>query len=360
MDVATLLERAAAIPSVSGAEGELADFLTSQLATFCGEAFVDAAGNAVGRVGSGPLEVTFLGHIDTVPGVVPVRVQDGKLYGRGTVDAKGPFCTAVAAAARLPQNVKDALTLTLIGAVEEEVPSSKGARFAVNAYAKPDLLIIGEPSSWDALTLGYKGRLVGRLELVKPAFHSAGEGTTAAEDLVTCWQKVQTWAEGTPTASAGPFDRVQVALQGFNTHADGLSQKAEAVIGLRLPPSCPPAEAERGLRRALRASEGLELTFSGHETAYRGPKDTPLTRAFRVAIRAEGGTPRFKVKTGTSDMNVVAPLWDVPMLAYGPGDSALDHTPNEHTELAELARAVKVLGGALEHLAKGSRNAKTP
>ena len=362
MDVVTLLKRAARIESVSGAEREVADFLVSQLRAFCDEAFVDAAGNAVGRVGSGPLNVTFLGHIDTVPGTVPVRVEGGKLYGRGTVDAKGPFCTAVAAASSLPQEVKDALTVTLIGAVEEEMPSSRGARFAVNAYPKPDLLIIGEPSSWDAMTLGYKGRLVLKLTLSKPAFHSAGEGTTAAEDLVVGWGKVQAWAAGTPTSSSGPFDRVQVALQAFNTHADGLSQKADMTAGLRLPPSCPPAEAERGLRRALQdggGGEGLELTFTGHETAYRGPKDTALTRAFRVAIRAAGGTPRFKVKTGTSDMNVVAPTWDVPMLAYGPGDSALDHTPNEHVDLAELGRAVKVLGGALEHLAKVNRTVKT-
>ena len=354
LDVAALLEHAVRLESVSGAEGAVAEYLVSQLATFCNETSVDGAGNAVGRVGSGPLQVTFLGHIDTVPGVVPVRVQGGKLYGRGTVDAKGPFCAAVAAASRLPQTFKDALTLTLIGAVEEEVPSSKGARFAVKTYPKPDLLIVGEPSSWDAMTLGYKGRLVVKLELTKPTFHSAGDGTTAAEDLILCWHKVRAWAEGVPGATSGPFDRVQVTLGSFNTAADGLEQRAEAVVGLRLPPACPPADAERGLRRTLSDAPAgtLSVSFSGHETAYRGPKDTPLTRAFRVAIRAAGGTPRFKVKTGTSDMNVVAPFWDVPVLAYGPGDSALDHTPDEHVELAELGRAVKVLTGVFDYLAR--------
>ena len=62
--------------------------------------YVDDAGNAVGEAGAGP-EIVLLGHIDTVPGVVPVRIEDGKLYGRGSVDAKGPFATFVAAAARL-------------------------------------------------------------------------------------------------------------------------------------------------------------------------------------------------------------------------------------------------------------------
>jgi LysW-gamma-L-lysine carboxypeptidase len=58
--------------------------------------------------------------------------------------------------------------------------------------------------------------------------------------------------------------------------------------------------------------------------------------------------PRFVVKTGTADMNVVAPHWpETPVLAYGPGDSNLDHTPNEHIDLNEYLRAIEVLKGTL-------------
>ena len=356
LDLLALLKRAVAIPSVSGAEAAVAAFLVSQMRAFCNEAFVDDAGNAVGRVGSGPLKVYFLGHIDTVPGEVPVRVEGGQLYGRGAVDAKGPFCAAVVAASSLSEAAKDALTLTLIGAVEEEVPSSKGARHALAAYPKPDMVIIGEPSGWDAMTLGYKGRLVVKLRLEKPNFHSAGDDTTAAEELVTCWQEIKAWAEG---VGSGIFDGVQTALQSFNTDNDGLTQRAEAVVGLRLPPAYPPERAGAALLELL-ADTDLTMNFFGHEHPYRGPKDTALTRVFRVAIRAEGGTPRFKLKTGTSDMNVVAPHWDAPMLAYGPGDSAFDHTPSEHVDIAELGRAVAVLGGVLEHLARANRTDKTP
>ena len=42
------------------------------------EAFVDAAGNAVGIWGKGEREIVLLGHIDTVPGHIPVR-QEGDL-----------------------------------------------------------------------------------------------------------------------------------------------------------------------------------------------------------------------------------------------------------------------------------------
>jgi LysW-gamma-L-lysine carboxypeptidase len=60
--------------------------------------------------------------------------------------------------------------------------------------------------------------------------------------------------------------------------------------------------------------------------------------------------PGFKRKTGTSDMNVVAPVWRCPIVAYGPGDAALDHTPDEHLRLPEYRSAISVLGRALADL----------
>jgi len=87
------------------------------------------------------------------------------------------------------------------------------------------------------------------------------------------------------------------------------------------------------------------------EQAVRLGKSNPLVRGFLGAIRAQGGTPGFKVKTGTSDMNVVASGgWECPMLAYGPGDSSLDHTPREHIDLDEYGRAIDVLTAVLEGL----------
>ncbi len=342
------LTQAISIPSVSGNEAELAHYLVSEMKSFTTSAFVDEAGNAVGKLGHGPLKLYFLGHIDTVPGEIPVRVEDNVLWGRGSVDAKGSFCTAVAAASKLSDSFKEKVSLTLIGATEEESPTSKGARYAVQAYEKPDLIIIGEPSNWDAMTLGYKGRLVSHWSVKKENFHSAGEGTTAAEDLVDIWNQLKTQADAYNQGKKGIFSALQIALQSISSQSDGLVQSATASIGYRLPTELSPND----LIKILESHDfQAEVNFTGQEIAYRSKKDTALTRAFRVAIREAGGKPRFKVKTGTSDMNVVAPDWNVPMLAYGPGDSALDHTPFERLELSEYQKAVAVLTTAFERLA---------
>jgi [amino group carrier protein]-lysine/ornithine hydrolase len=93
--------------------------------------------------------------------------------------------------------------------------------------------------------------------------------------------------------------------------------------------------------------------FSGEESAFRAEKNTPLVRAFVSAVRKYAGEPTFLNKTGTSDMNVVGPAWGCPILAYGPGDSSLDHTPEEHVELEEWVQGVAVLVEALRKVTGG-------
>lgn len=98
-----------------------------------------------------------------------------------------------------------------------------------------------------------------------------------------------------------------------------------------------------------RQPEG-ELVLDLGDPPFEAERNTPVVRALLRAIRAQGGTPRFKLKTGTSDMNVWGPAWGCPIVAYGPGDSALDHTPHEHIDIGEFLRGVDVLTGALELL----------
>ena len=346
-----LLIETVRIPSVSGEEGVAARFLTDWMTAHGFTAHIDEAGNAVGERGSGPYTVALLGHIDTVPGNIPVHVDEsGVLHGRGSVDAKGPFCTFVAAVAALPPEALAQARFVCIGATEEEAPSSRGARHAMHTLT-PDAVLIGEPSGWAGLTLGYKGRLVAKLRVTKDNFHTAGEGTSAADDLTEAWFRIRAWAESVGAGSPGIFDRVQATLQDLGALSDGLTQTAWASVGLRLPPELAPYAAQDAV---YEAATGLtaDISFTGHESAVRHPKDNALTRALRTAIRAQGGTPTFKVKTGTSDMNVVAELWPVPTLAYGPGDSSLDHTPEERLDLAEYDRAVLVLTDALTRLAR--------
>ena len=49
-------------------------------------------------------------------------------------------------------------------------------------------------------------------------------------------------------------------------------------------------------------------------------------------------------------MNLVGPAWGTPIVAYGPGDSNLDHTPDEHIEISEYLSGIQVLVNTLEKI----------
>jgi LysW-gamma-L-lysine carboxypeptidase len=76
-----------------------------------------------------------------------------------------------------------------------------------------------------------------------------------------------------------------------------------------------------------------------------------------AGIRLAGGAPTPKVKTATSDMNTLAEVWDVPMATYGPGDSRLDHSDDEHILVADYLSGIEVLGTALRELGRALREA---
>ncbi len=348
----TLLRQLVETPSLSGQERPAVELLVDWMEAQGLAAHVDGAGNAVGTLdggpagdGSPPRTIVLLGHIDTVHGQPPVVERDGRLYGRGTVDAKGPLAAfAVAAAAA---GAQPGWRIQIVGAVEEEAATSKGARYLAAKGPRPDLVVIGEPSGWSRLTLGYKGRLLATVTVQQPLAHRSGGAATACELAVAFWNRAGQAIAGLNEGRNRAWDQVLPALRSFCSSDDGLVETAQLELGFRLPPEHGP----EAIKTLLGSVDGVtQMAFSGEEVAYQGSKNTPLVRAFLAAIRRQGGEPGFLFKTGTSDMNVVGPLWDCPILAYGPGDSRLDHTPEEHVDLAEWRQGVTVLTDVLRQL----------
>jgi acetylornithine deacetylase/succinyl-diaminopimelate desuccinylase-like protein len=147
-----LLRRMVETPSPSYEEAALAEFLVDIMTEFGFDAYIDEAGNAIGEIecGAGPT-VMLLGHMDTTPGVIPVRSDAGRLYGRGAADAKGPLAAMICAAA---ETTDFAGRIVLVGTVEEETPDSRGALAILREHGPPDALVIGEPGGWSSVVLG--------------------------------------------------------------------------------------------------------------------------------------------------------------------------------------------------------------
>lgn len=355
---AAFLEELVGTPSVSGAEAPAVELFVRRAREIGLEARTDVAGNAIATRRSsipGAPEIVLLGHIDTVPGDIPVRVVSGVLHGRGAVDAKGPLAAFLVAAARLPG--EPPATVHVVGAVGEETPNSPGARHIAETFT-PDACLIGEPTGAAGYALGYKGRLLVEATFEQSTAHSAGPGGSACDAAHAWWgaalRAVSAIAPsggvGAPGVgpTGGAFDCVQASIREMRSNSDGLRDAATLRAGFRLPLSVAPQELEALLRDVPNGPQRIE--FAGHTPAFRSARDNPAAAALSGAIRSMGASPRPLVKTGTADMNIVGPRWRCPIAAYGPGDSALDHTPEERIEIVEFLRAIRTLESALPDL----------
>jgi LysW-gamma-L-lysine carboxypeptidase len=334
--------------SPTGQESGAVTYLVDAMQQLGFQAHVDSIGNAVGTIGSGSREIVLLGHIDTVAGEITIRQENDSLYGRGSVDAKGPLASFVAAASQA--QISPDWRITVIGAVGEE-GDSRGARYLCDNYPAPEMAVIGEPSGWNAITLGYKGSLWARVSIHQPASHTASGATSACDQAVIFWNQFSNEIAAINEGKTRLFDRLSPSIRTMNFTSDGFTDHAILNLNVRLPQGIDLNTMMR-LMDVCKEKTGVspEIEVPDYMPAYLGDKNTPLVRAFLAGIRAAGGAPGFKLKTGTADMNLVAPAWNCPAIAYGAGDSTLDHTANEHIEIPEYLLGIQVLKAALEKI----------
>lgn len=308
---------------------------------------VDRAGNGFARKGRGRPRLLFLGHIDTVEGRRPVRRRGGRVYGRGSVDAKGALAAALCAG----RSFDGGGELLIVAAVGEEA-DSRGARHLVSRRA-PDRVVVGEPSGWDGVTIGYKGelQLVATFRGRRTHYSSPTPTTT---DVALDWTAaVRALALSRTTESL--FQSLTAKTVAVESRRVGDAETTRVTIDFRLPPGLTTDQV-----LALLPTEPGHPKFAVRIRAepIEVARGNPTVLALSEGIRAQGTRPTLWRKSGTSDLNVVVPAWKVPAAAYGPGDARLDHTSRESLAIAELDRAVVVLRGAFERLARDGAGRK--
>jgi LysW-gamma-L-lysine carboxypeptidase len=300
----------------------------------------DAVGNGIARIGTGPPTILFLGHIDTVEGELPVRLTDDRLYGRGTCDAKGPLAAALIAASHHQGRGQ----IAIVAAVGEE-RDSRGARHLLTHLPRPEFLIVGEPSGWDAATIGYKGNLSLVLRLDGTRSHLSSPDPTTIEEGLAFVDRLRRNLEGRRGSTS--FGSPSLKVHSINTMIRGGTDQVEIAVNVRLPPGLAPDDV---LAFIEGAGPRVRCEVIDRSPAVEMDPKNEVARALCAGIRDLGARPTLLRKSGTSDLNVVEPAWSCPAAAYGPGDSHLDHTDAEHILIEDFRRAIKVLEIAFSRL----------
>ena len=170
------------INSPSGEEADAARLIQQKMeALDYDEVQVDSAGNVIASrrgLREGPV-ILFDGHMDVVPVTNPkewqcspfsAEIMDGKIWGRGATDMKGPLAAAIIALGRIPAD-QFCGTLVVSASVGEEIHEG-GAIAKVIEEVKPDFVIICEPSECSVIT-GQKGRAGIWVEVTGISAHSS-------------------------------------------------------------------------------------------------------------------------------------------------------------------------------------------
>jgi len=367
----SLLTSMLEIYSPSGEEEEISNFLAREMENLGFRVRKDEVGNVIGEIGQGKLVILLCGHMDTVEGYIPVRVENNKLYGRGAVDAKAPLAAMIVAASTFVKKSFPGKIL-VVGVVDEE-GSGRGIKHFIKEGIQPDYAIFGEPSGIGKIVFGYKGILDIKITCETPSGHTAAPWLfdNAIEKAMEIWRQIRKLHLREEKLRSRFYSTTSclTKINGGNA-SSMIPSKCDIYVQLRIPPQFTPEqvfnEVERKIKRyqATNPKVSVKVEMGSVTNAFEADRRSVLVRALAWAIRKTTlNYASFSRKTGTGDMNVLGNALKIPVVTYGPGDSRLDHTPNEHIDLQEYLTSIKAYQKALMKLTelldnRGAKNLK--
>jgi LysW-gamma-L-lysine carboxypeptidase len=355
------------IYSPSGKEKVIAEFLVEEMTKLGFKVRKDAIGNVIGEIGDGEPTILLCGHMDTVTGHIPLRVEKGKIYARGAVDAKGPLAAMVMAAEAVAKEPSFEAKIVVASVVEEEA-TSRGVKHLIKDGISADYAIFGEPSGVGNITVGYKGNLHIRITCKTETGHSSTPWLyeNALEKGFEIWQQIKDSLKPVETQQS-PFYAVTACL----TKVSGgransvIPFESETHIDLRVPPQFTAEQIFNNAKKIIKEYDTanpkvkVNVSIEDSNEAFEVNKSSTLVKALSSSIRKVRGKPAMLLrKTGTGDMNILGRAMNAPIVTYGPGDSHLDHTKDEHIVLSEYLDSIQVYKETLLKLTELHKNQK--
>jgi len=362
-----LLLRTLKLYSPSRSEASVANMLKDACVNELGfeQAHIDSVGNVIAVKGTGDPKIMLCGHMDTVPGQIPVMAKDGYIYGRGASDAKASLIAMLLAASEFQ---KQRGTIIFAAVVDEE-GNATGVKQLVKSKLQFDYAIFGEPSGIKNITVGYKGRLAIRLTCdVGNSTHASAPwlAKNSIEEIYDFWKAIKSEISLTGIDSKSRGNSISCSLTeitGGSSH-NVTPQKCKITLDIRIPTtsSCDSVlEQLKAIIDRISRDKSVKGTYRIEDKTepFEANHSSPLVRALSLSILDVCKTHAVLVrKTGTGDMNVLGTAYDVPVVTYGPGEPHASHTANEHVEIAEYVSSIDVFSRALFHLSRIHINAK--
>ncbi|BDY26702.1 M20 family metallopeptidase [Mycolicibacterium mageritense] len=368
-DVVELLHDMVAIDTTNpgGDEAGAADLLAGLFARHGLDTAVDqfdpehANIAATASFGTGGPTIVLNSHLDVVPAVgdwtTPAfapEIRDGRMYGRGSADAKGSLAAMAVAVLRLVRaDDTDGFCGTIkYTAVGDEEVGSRGARHLLASADGIDGAIIGEPTGLRLLS-AHKGSVRPVIEIKGRAAHAAApeKGLNAIHAAAPLLALLNDYAAELSTRVhplTGAPTAVPVLIHGGEA-PNAVPERCRITVDRRLVPgetaSTALFEIESLLAKFNADQAPFTATIAECAPSTGGPSQTPDTSPFVATCRkaledvhADSSLGGLIVNCDMTHFRAAG----IPTVVIGPGELEAMHVCDESIQLDELRRAVDV------------------
>lgn len=359
-----------------GRERECAHYILQEMqAMGCRAEAVDVGEgrtNVAGIFDNGPGPVfAFNTHIDVVPAgdgwssdPFVLREADGKLYGRGACDAKGPMA-AMLEAMRLMIETRDQWSGTLTGVfVADEEVGSIGAKTYIKTASAVDYCAVGEPTSCTTVT-AHKGSVRPVIRIHGKSAHS-GMPDLGVNAILKSAPLLKLIGEEHERVKHRTHNLVGQASLTVVRASGGTANNVvpafcDFTLDRRMVPGEDETEVLADLERMIAAAAteaGVAAEVIGYSPttgpATETPSDEPIVHAAQSACHKHNGRHTdISGFQGGCDLVHFRKL-GATGIVLGPGSLQVAHQPNEFVPIDELVRSVDIYRDlAVQMLAKG-------
>ncbi len=324
-------------------------------------------GDIVARIGNGPRALLYDSHLDTVGvgdpgewrhGPFSGVIENGLMYGRGTVDEKGstpPMIYGLKIAHDL--GLLDGFTAYYFGSIEEWCEGLSARVFAEEEGIRPDAVVIGEPTDMHVYR-GHKGRCELRVTAKGRSAHGASHwlGDNAVykmAELIRAIPALDARLPDDPFLGRGSI--VVTHVESRESSFNAVPDRCSIVLDRRLTVG-ETAEQALGQVRALLPSSDFEVEILRYDRpSYNGyrreveqvfpvwmfDESHPLIQAARATGRTLGLSDETKRWNFSTNGAYWAGIAGIPSVGFGPGEEAVVHMVDEHVRIEDVVRAAE-------------------
>lgn len=296
--------------------------------------------------GDGP-HLLFNGHTDTVSvagmSIEPFSgtIRDGRLWGRGASDMKGPLACMLAALLELRTRTDWQGRLT-VGCVVDEETEYRGILQLIMDRAPWDYAVVGEPTGLRVVR-GCKGSVRLHVRVRGRAAHSSTprQGRNAIVGMAPVLEAMQQFFDeeiGRHTCPGFSPSTGSVGLIEGGSAPNIVPNECAVTLDIRTVPGQDNQQTltdlESFVRRNVPTREGIEITFDppGHDSpSFETPADHPLVQT-ACALRNQAEAEIVPYGCDASKLAGAG----IPSIVFGPGDIAQAHTKDEFIPLTDL------------------------